>query len=48
VGVDVQNVYNRQNLAGFDVEVDEDAGVVRIDEEHWPGIFPSLGVTWAF
>jgi outer membrane receptor protein involved in Fe transport len=45
---DVQNAYDRRNLAGFDVLLDEEAGVVELDEEHWPGIFPSLGVTWAF
>lgn len=44
--VDVQNLYNRRNLAGFDVHLDEDAGRVSLEEEHWPGIFPSLGVTW--
>ncbi len=44
--VDVQNLYNRRNLAGFDVELDEDAGTVRLREEHWPGFFPSLGITW--
>ncbi|HSF43804.1 MAG TPA: TonB-dependent receptor, partial [Thermoanaerobaculia bacterium] len=44
--VDVQNVYNRRNLAGFDVTLDEDAGVVELEEERWPGLFPSLGITW--
>lgn len=46
--VDVQNLYDRRNLAGFDVDVDDDAGVVRLDEESWPGFFPSAGVTWKF
>lgn len=44
--VDVQNVYHHRNLAGFDVSVDEDEGVVELEEEHWPGIFPSIGILW--
>lgn len=44
--VDVQNVYDRRNLAGFDVSLDEDAGTVELEEERWPGFFPSLGITW--
>lgn len=44
--VDIQNVYNRHNLAGFDAQPDEDAGVVVLEKERWAGIFPSLGVTW--
>jgi hypothetical protein len=46
--VDVQNVYNRRNLAGFDVHLDEDAGVVNLEAERWPGLFPSAGITWDF
>lgn len=46
--VDIQNVYDRHNLAGFDVELDEDAGTVNLREESWPGIFPSLGIIWDF
>lgn len=46
--VDVQNVYNRRNLAGFDVHLDEEAGVVELEEENWPGFFPSVGITWEF
>lgn len=46
--VDVQNVYNRRNLAGFDTQLDEEAGVVELEEERWPGIFPSLGFIWDF
>ncbi|HET9225105.1 MAG TPA: hypothetical protein VFR31_00440, partial [Thermoanaerobaculia bacterium] len=42
--VDLQNVYNRENAAGFDLEVDED-GIVR-EPESWPGFFPSIGITW--
>jgi outer membrane receptor protein involved in Fe transport len=46
--VDVQNVYNRENLAGFDIGLDEDAGVVELEDERWPGLFPSLGIVWEF
>jgi outer membrane receptor protein involved in Fe transport len=45
---DVQNVYDRQNLAGFDLAVDEDEGTVELEEEHWPGLFPSVGFLWEF
>jgi hypothetical protein len=44
--VDVQNLYDRQNLAGFDLALDEEAGTVELEEESWNGIFPSLGITW--
>lgn len=44
--VDVQNLYDRENLAGFDLEIDEDEGTVEIEEEHWPGLVPSLGFVW--
>ena len=46
--IDVQNVYNRKNIAGFDIEVDDDEGELVIEKEAWPGIFPSLGIRWAF
>jgi len=42
--VDLQNVYDRGNLAGFDLQVDED-GIVA-EPETWPGFFPSIGITW--
>ncbi len=42
---DVQNAYNRHNLAGFDVTIEDD-GTLGFDGEHWPGIVPSLGLTW--
>jgi outer membrane receptor protein involved in Fe transport len=44
--VDVQNLYDRQNLAGFDVHPGEAPGLVALEAEHWSGIFPSLGITW--
>lgn len=44
--VDVQNLYDRENAAGFDVSLEEDEGLVELESEDWPGIFPSLGVRW--
>jgi hypothetical protein len=46
--VDVQNVYDRKNTAGFDLEFDDDTGRIIRSIERWPGIFPSLGITWEF
>ncbi len=46
--VDVQNLYDRQNLGGFDLQVDSDDGVLNAVEEHWAGIFPSFGISWEF
>lgn len=46
--VDLQNVYNRKNLAGFDIGLDEETGELVREPETWPGFFPSLGVSWEF
>jgi hypothetical protein len=46
--VDVQNVYDRKNLAGFDTSIDSEEGVIETDEEYWAGILPSLGITYEF
>ncbi|HUP43257.1 MAG TPA: TonB-dependent receptor [Thermoanaerobaculia bacterium] len=46
--VDVQNLYDRQNLAGFDLALDEEAGTVELEEESWNGLFPSLGLLLEF
>ena len=43
---DIQNLYDRRNLAGFDVHLDEEAGGLNLERELWPGIFPSLGIRW--
>jgi hypothetical protein len=43
---DVQNLYNRRNVAGFDLEVDEEAGRIVRTEEDWPGFFASAGISW--
>lgn len=45
---DLQNVYDHENVAGFDLAFDEDDGTLEIEPENWPGLFPSLGVTWEF
>ncbi len=51
--VDVQNVYDRGNVAGFDVDLetierpDGSLDVVAI-EEIWGGILPSFGITWEY
>ncbi|HEX5714675.1 MAG TPA: TonB-dependent receptor, partial [Thermoanaerobaculia bacterium] len=42
--VDLQNVYNRKNIGGFDLEVDEESIVA--EPETWPGFFPSIGISW--
>lgn len=42
---DVQNLYDRSNVAGFDVAIDEDEPL-HLEAESWPGFFPSIGVTW--
>jgi len=46
--VDLQNVYDRRNVSGFDAEIDEEAPALVRNEEAWPGILPSLGVQWEF
>lgn len=48
VFVDIQNVYNRKNVAGFDFEIDEDDGTLVSDTETWPGILPSAGISIEF
>jgi outer membrane receptor protein involved in Fe transport len=46
--LDVQNLYDRQNVAGYDLDLDEEARRIVADEELWPGFFASAGVTWEF
>lgn len=46
--VDVQNVYNRDNIAGFDIQIDEELGTLSTETEYWAGILPSVGITWEF
>lgn len=45
--VDVQNLYDRSNLAGFDIAPDDD-DQLELSAEEWPGIYPSLGISWRF
>ena len=44
--VDVQNVYNRGNVAGFDFDIDQDAGTLTPNAEEWAGILPSVGISF--
>lgn len=46
--LDAQNVYDRKNTAGFDLEIDEETGQIVRSTERWPGFFASAGVTWEF
>lgn len=50
---DFQNLYNRKNIAGQDVELEfgvgEDGSVSLIPvEERWGGFLPSVGIEWEF
>jgi outer membrane receptor protein involved in Fe transport len=45
---DAQNLYDRENAAGFSIELDEETGELRRDPELWPGFFASAGVSWEF
>ncbi len=46
--IEAQNAYDRQNIAGFDLEIDEDDGSLVRMAEGWPGFIPSAGVTLEF
>ncbi len=46
--VDLQNVYDRGNVGGFDFEIDAEAGTVLRRPEEWAGFLPSLGVLLEF
>jgi hypothetical protein len=52
--IDVQNLYNRRNDAGFEVDgnnflVDDQGNAVyRPTPEEWLGVLPSFGVSWTF
>lgn len=37
LAIDVQNAYDRANVGGYDVEIDDEAGLVRKVEEAWAG-----------
>ena len=44
--VDVQNAYDRGNVAGFDFDIDEAAGTLTPQAEEWAGILPSVGISY--
>ncbi|MCM2269542.1 MAG: TonB-dependent receptor [Thermoanaerobaculia bacterium] len=44
--VDAQNLLDRENDAGFSVELDEESGALAFDPERWPGFVASAGVAW--
>lgn len=52
--IDVQNLYNRRNDAGFEVDGgnfqvdDQGHAVYRPTPEEWFGILPSFGISWSF
>jgi len=46
--IDIQNVYDQDNLAGFDPEIDDEEGTVLLIEEYWAGFLPSAGVIIEF
>lgn len=46
--LDVQNLYDRKNVAGFDLEIDQEAGEIVASEERWPGFFASVGFSLEF
>ncbi len=46
--LDVQNLYARRNLAGFDIEIDDETGELTKVAEEWAGILPSIGFTVRF
>lgn len=52
--IDVQNLYNRRNDAGFEVDGgnflidDQGRAVYRPTPEEWLGLLPSFGISWTF
>jgi len=46
--VDIQNLYNRRSVAGFDYEIDTETGALRTARERWPGFLPSAGISFEF
>lgn len=52
--IDVQNLYNRRNDAGFEVDGsnflvdDQGQAVYRSTPEEWLGLLPSFGISWTF
>ena len=48
VAIDVQNAYDRANVGGYDVEIDEEAGTVRKVDEAWAGTLLTAVVSVEF
>jgi len=46
--IDIQNLYNRKNIAGFDIEIDDEDGTTEFFVEYWAGILPSAGISFEF
>ena len=46
--IDIQNVYDRRNISGFDFQIDEDVGSLISNPETWAGILPSVGISFEF
>ncbi len=46
--VDVQNLYDASNAAGFDYAIDTEAGTIDPNREDWAGFLPSLGISFEF
>jgi outer membrane receptor protein involved in Fe transport len=52
--IDVQNLYNRKNDAGFEVDGgnflvdDQGHAVYQPSPEEWLGLLPSFGISWSF
>jgi hypothetical protein len=49
--VDVQNLYDQDNLRGLEIDAwrwvsQPDGGYPAVNQESWFGIMPSLGVSW--
>lgn len=45
---DVQNLFDRRNVAGFDTEIDEETPRLVVSEDHWVGVVPAVGISWEF
>jgi outer membrane receptor protein involved in Fe transport len=46
--IDIQNLYNRRNLGGFDFTIDEERGRLVAGREEWQGFLPSAGISIEF
>lgn len=46
--LDVQNAYDRQNVGGFEFDIDEVGGTLTREPELWPGVVPAFGLSLEF